>query len=375
MLITNLTDREDKLKGLGAGADDYIFKPFDRAELLFKVKTQASLSVLRRQINEKEKLAGVMDMAFEGAVLTDSNFNITQINRTAVKMLGLKEPAGNLEEIIMEKYGYIMDRKTYKGKFSVGKPGTPSSPALFLTVEYHKVLKTNGGECTYVFVFKDVTDDLSRNRIKMDFLNLISVKLRTPLAVISGHSEMLGAFEKDAKLKEIISVIIRNSRAVNSLMKRILFFVEIENTSLTETKVMFDIKGTAERFALEYKKLCELVETGETAEVPYWQALAAEELLGNAIKFGDKEKTRVTVTFDREGLSVDDNGPGIPANEQARVFEPFYQVNRNIPGDKAGAGIGLSIVRSLAESANREVRLEAGIKGGLKAIIERKVIG
>lgn len=375
ILITGLTDREDKLKGLAAGADDYIARPFDSAELLFKVNTQARLSVLRRQVNEKEKLADVMDLVSEGAILTDCSFNITQMNATAAKMLGLTGDRHNLEDIIMEKYGYIIDRKTRKGKFSVGKAGTPSGPALFFTFEYHKVTQSDGEICTYVFVFRDVTADFSRNKLKMDFINLISVKLRTPLAVINGHSAMLETFENDSRQKEIISVIIRSGRAVNDLMKRILFLVEIENTSLTDTRVVFKVRETAERFALAYKKPCELEETEDTAEVAYWQALAAEELIGNAVKFNDKDKARLTVRFDWDGLVVDDNGPGIGESERERVVEPFYQIGRGNTGDKTGAGIGLSIVRSLAESANREIRLEKSSKGGLKAVIERKKIG
>ena len=159
ILLTSLSDREDKLKGLGAGADDYISKPFDRVELLFKVHTQAGLSILRRQVNEKEKLAGVMDLLLEGAVLTDCNFNIQQMNKTAMEMLRLKDTSGNIEEILLKTFGYIVERDINNGKFMVGRPETTSYPAECLSVEYHRVPKINGIESSYVFVFKDVNEN------------------------------------------------------------------------------------------------------------------------------------------------------------------------------------------------------------------------
>jgi CheY-like chemotaxis protein len=371
MLLTSLTDREDKLKGLGAGADDYIFKPFDRAELVFKVKTQAGLSLLRRQINEKEQLAGVMDLVLEGAILTDCSYNIIQMNRTAMDMFGLKSPIGSFEDILLKKCGFILETRFRKGKFTVGIPSTATSPRLYLSAEYYKTGQSSSGKCSYVFVMKDVTADYSGNKIKMDFLNLISAKLKGPLSVISGYSTMLSVFESDDKLKEVIAAIIRNSELMDNLMKRMLFFVEIENISLTGTDITFDAAETADRFMLVYKKSCELSGAGNTADMPYWKALAAEELIGNAIKFNDKEKTMLKVSFEGDGLTVEDNGPGIPEKDLEKAFEPFYQVPGYPPGITSGAGIGLAIVKSLAESAGMKVRLANTAKGGLKVEINR----
>jgi CheY-like chemotaxis protein len=372
ILLSALSDREDRLKGLGAGADDYISKPFDRAELTFKVKTQAELSVLRRQINEKEKLADVMDLVEEGAILTDCLFEIQHMNRTAMDMFGMKAQFGNLEDIMLKKYDCIIDRDTKKGKMLMGRPETASGRPFYLSAEYRKTGQPENGQCSYVFVFKDVSDDYSESKIKMDFLNLISDKFQVPLTVISGYSAALNSFESDNKLKEIIDSIVHNSGVMQALMKRVLFFVKIENTSLTKTTVLFDAGETVKKFMLEHKKKCDFTGPREPVRIPYWQELAARELIDNAIKFNAGKNPALKVRFDPDGVIVEDNGPGIPEEDLKKVFEPFYQVNRDLPASKTGVGIGLSIAKTLAESALCGVTLENRDEGGLRAVISGK---
>jgi CheY-like chemotaxis protein len=376
ILLSSLSDREDRLKGLAAGADDYISRPFDGAELIFKVQTQAELSVLRRQINEineKEKLAEVMDLVDEGAILTDCLFNIKQMNRTAMDMFGMKAQFGNLEDIMLKKYDCIIDRETKKGKLFMGRPETASGRPFYLSAEYRKTGLPENGQCSYVFVFKDVSDDYSESRIKMGFLKLISDKFQVPLTVISGYSTALNSFESDDMLKDIIASIVQNSGVMQDLMKRVLFFVKIENTSLTKTTVLFDAGEAVKKCMLEHKKSCDFTGPLEPVRIPYWQELAARELIDNAIKFNDGKNPALKVRFEPDGMIVEDNGPGIPDEDLKKVFEPFYQVNKNLPASRTGVGIGLSIAKTLAESALCGVTLENCDQGGIRAVISGKI--
>jgi two-component system OmpR family sensor kinase/two-component system sensor histidine kinase QseC len=63
------------------------------------------------------------------------------------------------------------------------------------------------------------------------------------------------------------------------------------------------------------------------------------------------------------GLVVDDSGPGIPADERARVFDRFY---RHAPGNEAGTGLGMAIVRSMADRHHASVALADSPLGGLR---------
>ncbi|MGH8621392.1 MAG: sensor histidine kinase, partial [Burkholderiales bacterium] len=86
-------------------------------------------------------------------------------------------------------------------------------------------------------------------------------------------------------------------------------------------------------------------------------------LLDNAIRYtqqGGQVTVRVTVAPAAVSLSVEDNGPGIPEPERARVFERFYRV---LGTGTEGCGLGLAIVREIASSHRAEVTLEAGAGG------------
>ena len=92
-------------------------------------------------------------------------------------------------------------------------------------------------------------------------------------------------------------------------------------------------------------------------------------LIDNAIRYNRAEgEVRVTVSVeaDRDGgrqarIGVEDDGPGIPQDQHAHVFERFYRLER--PGDPGGNGLGLAIVRAFAQRLGAEVSLRAGAAG------------
>ena len=86
-------------------------------------------------------------------------------------------------------------------------------------------------------------------------------------------------------------------------------------------------------------------------------------LLDNAIRYtqrGGHVTVRVAAETGRVVLSVEDNGPGIPTDEREHVFERFHRV---LGTGAEGCGLGLAIVREIAQAHNAEVRLTAGVNG------------
>jgi signal transduction histidine kinase len=372
ILLTALSGREDRIKGIDAGADDFISKPFDKAELLSRVRTQAGLSILRRQINEKDKLSGVMDMMREGAIVTDSDFIIRYANCTAMNMLGILETGGSLDAVIKDKFGYAFDSPGENGRFVLERPDSVLYGPLFISAQHRRVDKPGGGVDSYVFVFKDVTEEHNRHKMKQDFLSLISHKLRTPLTVISGYSKLLRELAPDEKLKDVTEGLLRSSLIMENLIQRILYFVEIENTPKTGSHGRLYIREITDRFGALYNKTCELTTPADAVDAEYWQIIAAEELIGNAFKFSNKGKVALNIQAGKDRLVVEDNGPGISAEEREKVLEPFYQGYKYFTGNTEGAGLGLSVVKRLAELNKCGVTLETGVSGGLKVTISKK---
>jgi signal transduction histidine kinase len=93
-------------------------------------------------------------------------------------------------------------------------------------------------------------------------------------------------------------------------------------------------------------------------------------LVDNALKYGQCAKIAVTDTPARLTLIVRDRGPGIPAAELERVFEPFYRLESSRSRDTGGTGLGLSIARNIARAHGGELTLRNHPQGGLEAILE-----
>jgi CheY-like chemotaxis protein len=374
ILITALTGREEKIRGIDAGADDFISKPFDKAELISTVKTQVKLSVLRRQIIEKQKLAGVMDMMIEGIVVTDERFGILQMNPGASKIFDLKELPGRLDAMLLEKYRHVLDADRKKGNFIIKIPASTSCSQKIIAAEYYRPEPRENSDDTgfIVFVFKDVTEEYSEKEMKWNFVSMISKKLLTPLTVISGFAKILGYFAPDEKLQSSVKGIMRSSEIMEKLINRISYFVEIENGTAVSRPEMLDIKPLVEKLSSNYQRAFELITKNEPVLAQYWQKIAVEELLDNAFKFSSQNKLVLQISLNAEGLTVEDNGPGIPEQEREKVFEMFFQICRDLTGNIAGAGVGLSIVKAFSESAGLFVELGESQLGGLKVLISRK---
>jgi signal transduction histidine kinase len=97
---------------------------------------------------------------------------------------------------------------------------------------------------------------------------------------------------------------------------------------------------------------------------------AVANLIDNAVKYGGSACVRIVRDKGRVLIIVDDDGPGIPADEQEKVFAPFYRREPARNPAKAGVGLGLSIARTVAREHGGDVTLRNRDGGGLSALIE-----
>ncbi len=93
-------------------------------------------------------------------------------------------------------------------------------------------------------------------------------------------------------------------------------------------------------------------------------------LIANAARFGEKIAVKVKTKSHRMVITVDDNGPGIPANMREEVFRPFFRLDEARNQDETGTGLGLSIARDIARSHGGDITLEESPLGGLRAVVK-----
>jgi signal transduction histidine kinase len=97
---------------------------------------------------------------------------------------------------------------------------------------------------------------------------------------------------------------------------------------------------------------------------------AVSNLVENAVKYGSVARVCVTREPDCFSMTVDDDGPGIPLDQQEKVFAPFYRLEPSRSPDTGGVGLGLSVTRTITREHGGEVRLINRDKGGLRARLE-----
>jgi signal transduction histidine kinase len=202
-------------------------------------------------------------------------------------------------------------------------------------------------------------------RLKSDFVANVSHDLKTPLSVIRMFGETLemGRLEDEAKRREYYRVITRESERLSRLIDNVLDFSRIEGGlrryDFVPTAVEPLVRDTLEAFAYPLARQAFKVDVDVASDLPevamdaeaVAQALA--NLIDNAIKYsGDEKVVRVTARLidDRLSLVVEDRGLGIPLGEQAKIFDKFYRVGRSDTQGRRGSGVGLALVRHVAEA-------------------------
>jgi PAS domain S-box-containing protein len=213
------------------------------------------------------------------------------------------------------------------------------------------------------------------NRAKSEFLTAMSHELRTPLNAIGGYAQLMeqGIGGPVTEQQESYLARIRGSqRHLLGIITDLLNYSRIEAGQVTYDTVavpMHDVVETvlpllepqaaAKGLALEHGP-CSGGLVGRADRVKAEQIVL--NLLSNAVKFtpaGGRIAVTCGVAGDLVAITVRDTGPGIPADKQAAIFEPFVQLGRTLTSPHEGTGLGLAISRDLARAMDGDITVES----------------
>ena len=207
--------------------------------------------------------------------------------------------------------------------------------------------------------------------MRQDFTANVSHELKTPLTAISGYAELLenGMVARD-QVTHVAEQIRHNSDRLLSLINDIIRLSELDHNELPRKFTAMDLAPLAEECCRNLSvsarnRNLSLTCKGYSAVLSGDRDLLKElieNLIQNAIQYNRENGSILVRTGQKDDhpfLSVQDTGIGIPKNQQERIFERFYRIDKSRSRETGGTGLGLAIVKHIAEIHDADITVDS----------------
>ena len=211
-------------------------------------------------------------------------------------------------------------------------------------------------------------------KLQTDFVNKVSHELRTPLTSIRMFVEtlQLGRLQDEARQREALEIIAEETQRLSALINRLLDWARMESGKrsyqLVRQPLAPIVDGALQAFQAQLLQAPAEVVRDVPAKLPPVLADKAAlteailNLLGNAHKYTGADKkiaVRVRASGPTVVVSVEDNGPGIPPGDEKRIFEKFYRARDPLSRTIEGTGLGLAMVKHIANGHGGRVSAQS----------------
>jgi signal transduction histidine kinase len=214
--------------------------------------------------------------------------------------------------------------------------------------------------------------------VKSQFLATMSHELRTPLNGVIGHADLLETEvlgPTTDRQKESLSRIRRSAWHLVGIIDEILSYArsetgkaEVQRERVQVTQLMHEVVEMLGPVSDEQEVAFRLTDPEEPVFLDTDRGKLTQimvNLVGNALKFSDPPiRLRLSVDDDWMQISVKDSGPGIPADRQEEIFEPFTQLDASTTRETGGTGLGLAIARSHARLLGGDIEVDSVVGEG-----------
>lgn len=317
-----------------------------------------------------------------GVMVLNENREITMVNPIMNEILGenLYGKIGHSYLEVFKSYGLnqLIEAAFEKNELQ--------NREISLFLQDERIVDTNivpipgrvQGTTNFIVLLYDITEIRRLEKVRTDFVANASHELRTPITALKGFSETLldGALEDREVLVEFLEIMLKESSRLDLMVQDILQLSKLEQKQVRMNVEPIEAKSVVKEVFQILQQKAELKEMElsiidhekVSLEVDHDQLKQIIlNLVGNAVSYTpEKGKVEVEMTYlDQEAvIKIRDNGIGIPQQEQSRIFERFYRVDKARSRNAGGTGLGLSIVKYLVENLNGHIELVSEVGKG-----------
>jgi two-component system phosphate regulon sensor histidine kinase PhoR len=329
---------------------------------------------LHHQVQEGVDAAHVLTYVADGVFLLDPAGIVRLWNPTAEAITGLEAR----RVVGLEAAAVIPEWETLAARIPVGVGGEParSETVPIETQEGERWISISGVEFFggTVYAFRDLTESRRLEQLKVEFVATASHELRTPLAAVYGAAQTLRRHDfalDEAGRERFVSLIVEESERLGRIVNDILLANELDVGRVDLRNEVFEPGELVERVveaARAYAPVAVALETRTGHSVP---AVASDRdrvrqvlvnLVENAIKYsphGGRVEVGALPADKMVRFYVRDEGLGIPADEQGRVFDKFYRLDPQMTEGVGGIGLGLYICNELVQRMGGRIWVES----------------
>ncbi|PWT97635.1 MAG: PAS domain-containing sensor histidine kinase [Bacteroidetes bacterium] len=360
----------------------------------------SSINILARNLQEmvkaqemqQDRLSVLIENIGAGLILIDSKGYINLINKGYKKIFNV-DPNDYLNHLYYEVIEHQDVGKLIEEIF-ITEQNVSKQMLLPLSIERRyfdvygvPIIGTNNVWKGVLLVFHDITDIKKLENMRKDFVANVSHELKTPVTSIKGFSETLldGAMNDGKALKEFLTIILKESDRLQTLINDLLELSKIEKQDFKLNICKFDIlqilkdvmtllSNNASEKNIDLQLNCAEDHVVVEADLHRIKQVFIN-LIGNAISYTPKDGHVIVAVQETENsvqISVKDTGIGIEKHEIPRIFERFYRVDRDRSRESGGTGLGLAIVKHIVEAHQGNIRVKSELGKGSEFIIKLK---
>ncbi len=331
---------------------------------------------IQQAVEQRKEFGNVLDSVNQGVIIFNKNFKVRFSNDIALEMFGkhqffLNEKIKSKKLIKINKLlKTTKENLSAESELSIKLAGEDKNFLLSAT----KMETTN----EYILVINDISSLRKLEELRKQFVTDISHEIKTPISVIRANSETLSNTEaiKNPELAEkFLNSILNNSERLSEMLDDLLELEKIEFGGLVLNKKKIKVSDQIELILDSQQALADKSNTTITNYIDKEISLKADKdsfttifsnLINNSIKYSkDQGKVEIRAIAKKDMLiiSISDDGQGIEKQNLSKVFNRFYRTPKARANTK-GTGLGLALVKQLANRMNAEVAVESKIGKG-----------